>query len=102
MMKPYITEWYFKFEPENLLRGNVRIEPDGCQKGKYTVGWQRWICTGDHASSGHYKDYHQITTYDTYEEAVIAMEEQYPMKKKVILEGLDRSPFDFHSYGGKI
>jgi hypothetical protein len=86
-MEPYITEWRFKFEPANLLRGTIYFEPSGCD-AKYHVSWQTWIpdfkSQNPHAY-GYYKDWMAMTTHDTYEEAVQAMKDQYEDKKRELL-----------------
>ena len=89
-MKPYITEWYFKFDAANMLRGVITVEENGCHPDEpYAVGWQTWV--PNHPGSwnahveGHYKSWMTITTHKTYEEAVVAMIDQYQAKKLTLL-----------------
>jgi hypothetical protein len=86
-MQPYITEWRFKFEPSNMLRGTIYFEP-GSVCPKYLVLWETWIpeenSSNPHAY-GHYKEWNGCTTHDTYEEAVQAMKDSYEEMKRKLL-----------------
>jgi hypothetical protein len=86
-MEPYITEWRFRFEPANMLRGTIYFEPGGCT-AKYMVLWETWIprtgAENPHVQ-GSYKEWNGCTTHDTYEEAVQAMKDSYEEMKRRLL-----------------